>query len=54
MILVNRIKELKKVLSEHNYNYYILDNPIITDSEYDSLFRELEELEKKKQTFNHF
>ena len=49
MILVNRIKELKKVLSEHNYNYYILDNPIITDSEYDSLFRELEELEKKNK-----
>ena len=46
MILVDRIKELKKTLLEHNYNYYILDNPIITDSEYDSLFRELEELEK--------
>lgn len=49
MILIERIRELKKALLEHNYNYYILDNPIITDSEYDSLFRELEELEKKNK-----
>ena len=49
MILIERIKELKRTLLEHNYNYYILDNPIITDSEYDSLFRELEELEKKNK-----
>ena len=43
----DRIKELREILSEHNFKYYILDNPIISDLEYDLLFRELENLEKK-------
>ena len=42
---VKRLNELKKIIEEHNYNYYVLDNPIISDKEWDTLFRELQELE---------
>ena len=43
---VKRLNELKKIIEEHNYNYYVLDNPIISDKEWDTLFRELQELER--------
>ena len=43
----DRILELRKLLKEYSYQYYILDRPTVPDSEYDQLFRELEELEKK-------
>ena len=42
-----KIKNLRKTIEEHNYQYYILDTPIISDHEYDTLFRELETLELK-------
>ena len=35
------IKSLRKKINNHNYQYYVLDNPIISDSEYDILFLEL-------------
>ena len=40
-----RIEQLRNELIEHNYNYYVLDNPTITDFEYDRMLRELENLE---------
>lgn len=40
-----RVQELTKILNDANYNYYVLDNPTITDQEYDKYIRELEELE---------
>lgn len=40
-----RIKHLRNQLREHNYRYYILDAPVISDAEYDQLLRELESLE---------
>jgi DNA ligase (NAD+) len=40
-----RIDELKDKLNYHNYRYYVLDNPIVPDSEYDRLFYELKQLE---------
>jgi DNA ligase (NAD+) len=43
----NRIQELINEIQHHDYQYYILDNPIIADSEYDQIFRELLDLEKK-------
>ena len=49
MMLHNQIKKLKKAIQDHNYNYYILDNPIITDSEYDLLFKKLEKLERENK-----
>lgn len=39
------IKTLVFELQEHAYRYYVLDQPTISDAEYDRLFRELEELE---------
>jgi DNA ligase (NAD+) len=41
------IKALRNEISKHNYYYYIKDNPIISDAQYDTLMRKLEEIEKK-------
>lgn len=43
----DRIDELVNLIEEANYNYHVLDNPTITDQEYDSYFRELQILEEK-------
>ncbi|NNJ16545.1 NAD-dependent DNA ligase LigA [Pseudomonas putida CSV86] len=40
-----RILELRAELDQHNYRYYVLDEPSIPDAEYDRLFRELQALE---------
>jgi DNA ligase (NAD+) len=42
-----RIEKLSQELRYHNYRYYVLDNPVIPDSEYDKLFRQLEALERE-------
>ncbi len=42
-----RMKELVRILNEANYNYYVLDNPTITDQEFDKYLRELISLEEK-------
>jgi DNA ligase (NAD+) len=42
-----RLEQLKTQLAEHNYQYYVLDNPTVTDSEYDRLMLELKEIEKE-------
>ncbi|MCQ2739192.1 MAG: NAD-dependent DNA ligase LigA [bacterium] len=39
------IKRLRDELNKHSYNYYVLDNPTISDFEYDKLFSRLKELE---------
>jgi len=41
------IEKLVKELNEHNYRYHVLDAPVISDAEYDRLFRRLKELEEK-------
>ncbi len=41
-----RIRALRREIEEHNRRYYLLDDPIISDAEYDQLLRELEELER--------
>lgn len=41
-----RIEELRREIEEHNYRYYVLDDPVITDAEYDRLMRELIALEE--------
>lgn len=43
----NKIEELKKTINEHNHNYYVLDNPTISDFEYDMLMNQLIEIEEK-------
>lgn len=42
----DRMDQLYEQLNLYNYQYYVLDSPTIEDTEYDSLIRELEELEK--------
>jgi DNA ligase (NAD+) len=45
--VIERVKNLREQINYHNYLYYVLDNPEISDAEYDRLFDELLELEKK-------
>ena len=40
-----RIEELRKTLNHHNYRYYVLDSPEISDAEYDELIKDLKQLE---------
>jgi DNA ligase (NAD+) len=42
-----RVAELRKEIEYHNYRYYVEDDPVISDEEYDRLFRELRELERE-------
>ena len=48
-----RIEELRRMIEYHNHRYYVLDDPEISDPEYDRLFRELLSLEKKYPWFDH-
>ena len=41
-----QVEELRKELRHHEHLYYVLDQPAITDAEYDALMRKLEELEE--------
>ena len=43
----NRILELRKILNRYNYEYYVLDNPTISDFDYDKLLYELVDLEEE-------
>lgn len=47
MTLNDRVKELREKLNYHNYRYYILDKPEISDYEYDMMMRDLMEIEEK-------
>lgn len=41
------VRELRDVLRFHEYRYYVMNDPLIADGEYDQLFKELERLEKE-------
>ena len=43
----DRLKNLKKIIQEHDHAYYLLDDPLISDHEYDSLFQELKKIESE-------
>lgn len=45
-MLQTKINQLREKINEHNYRYYILDDPAISDAEYDRLFLELKKLEE--------
>lgn len=47
MEIKKRIEELKSLIEKYNYEYYVKDNPSVSDAEYDRLMRELIELEEK-------
>jgi len=47
MNILQRIKDLSDEIEKHNKQYYIYDDPLISDAEFDQLFRELVNLEKE-------
>ena len=44
---IERINQLRQELHQHNYNYYVMNMPVISDFEFDRMMRELQELESK-------
>lgn len=51
MDISTEIVSLRNELNQHNYNYYVLDNPTISDFEFDQKLRKLQELEEKHPEF---
>lgn len=47
----NRIRELCDLINEHDYKYYVLADPVISDYDYDMLVKELERLEEENPEF---
>src|SRR6266568_8008274 len=45
--IADRIEDLRNQIREHEYRYYVLDQPTISDYEFDQLMRELQELEQE-------
>lgn len=46
-----QIEQLRRVLNEHNYNYYVLNSPTINDKEFDVMLRKLQDLEAAHPEF---
>ncbi|MGD9278484.1 MAG: hypothetical protein PVG37_07855, partial [Desulfobacterales bacterium] len=44
-LVIKKVEDLRKALHRHNYRYYVLDDPEISDSEYDRMMQELIKLE---------
>ena len=51
MSIKDKIESLRKELQEHNHNYYVLDNPTISDYDFDMRLKELQELEAQHPEF---
>ena len=50
-LIEEKIKNLREELKQHNYNYYVLDNPTISDFEFDVKLKELQQLEEQYPQF---
>jgi len=42
-----RAEELRQEINYHNYRYYVLDDPVVSDAQYDKLLRELQQIESE-------
>lgn len=51
MDIQNKILNLREELNQHNYNYYVLDNPTVSDFEFDLKLKELKRLEDENPDF---
>lgn len=51
MNIKEKINHLREELNQHNYNYYVLDAPVITDFEFDQLLKQLQHLEEQHPQF---
>jgi len=49
--ILKEIEKLREEINYHNYRYYVLDEPVISDEEYDKLFKRLKELEERYPEF---
>ncbi|HLB58068.1 MAG TPA: NAD-dependent DNA ligase LigA, partial [Gammaproteobacteria bacterium] len=45
--IMQEVEKIREQLNEHNYRYYALDDPVISDAEYDQLLKKLHDLEKQ-------
>lgn len=52
MEIEERINKLREELNQHNYNYYVLDKPVISDFDFDKKLKELQDLEDKYPEFS--
>lgn len=52
MDILQKIQSLREELNQHNYNYYVLDTPTISDFEFDTKLKELQELEAKHPEYH--
>ncbi len=50
--IASHIQKLRKELDEHNYNYYVLNTPVISDYEFDMKMRELQQLEAEHPEYD--
>ena len=50
--ILEKIQTLREELNQHNYNYYVLDTPTISDYEFDQKLKALQELEKQYPQYN--
>lgn len=51
MTIKEKINQLREELHQHNYNYYVLDAPVISDFEFDQLLKQLQHLEEQHPEF---
>ena len=51
MSVADKIKALRAELTQHNHRYYVLDEPVISDYEFDQLLIQLQELEQANPQF---
>jgi DNA ligase (NAD+) len=51
MNIKDKINQLREELNQHNYNYYVLDAPVISDFEFDQLLKQLQHLEEQHPEF---
>ena len=51
MSVLDTIKSLREELNQHNYNYYVLDKPTISDFEFDQKLKQLQDLEAQHPDF---
>lgn len=51
--LHKQVEKLRQQINEHNHAYHVLDEPIISDAEYDALMQSLKKLEKRASRINY-
>jgi DNA ligase (NAD+) len=49
--IIQKINHLREIINQHNHNYYVLDNPAVSDQEFDKLLKDLELLEAEHPEF---